>query len=92
MRVDCGGPITISVTTGGIGIDYKHRSIQQAAAVRRVDKVLKELIRTKQFASARELRRYLQHDRQNETLHQYTSAQLYVLLVGFLRQEQLLPT
>jgi hypothetical protein len=77
MRVDCGGSITISVTTCGIGIDYKHRPIHQAAPVRRVDEGLKELIRTKQFASARELRRYLQHDRQNETLHQYTSAQLY---------------
>jgi hypothetical protein len=77
MRADCGSSITIAVTTGGIGIDYKHRPIHQAAPVRRVDEGLKELIRTKQFASARELCRYLQHDRQNETLHQYTSAQLY---------------
>jgi hypothetical protein len=77
MRVDCGGSIAISVTTDGIGINYKHRPIHQRAAVRRVDEALKDIIRTKQFASARELRRYLQHDLRNETLHQYTAGQLY---------------
>jgi hypothetical protein len=77
IRVDCGGSVGISVTTDGIGINYKHRPIHQRAAVRRVGEELKDLIRTKQFASARALRRYLQHDRLDETLHQYTSAQLY---------------
>jgi hypothetical protein len=77
IRVDCGGSITISVTTDGIGINYKHRPIHQRAAVRRVHEALKDIIRTKQFASARELRRYLQHGLRDQTLHQYTSAQLY---------------
>ncbi|KAA8892729.1 hypothetical protein FN846DRAFT_1009743 [Sphaerosporella brunnea] len=62
MRVDCGGSIAISVTTDGIGINYKHRPIHQRAAVRRIDEELKDIIRTKQFASARELRRYLPAD------------------------------
>jgi hypothetical protein len=77
IRVDCGGSIAISVTTGGISIDYKHRPIHQKAAVQRVDEDLKQIIRTKQFASARELRRYLQHDLRDQALRQYTSAQLY---------------
>jgi hypothetical protein len=77
IRVDCGGSISIAVTTDGIGIDYKHRPIHQKAAVQRADEKLKEIIQSKQFASARELRRYLQHDLQDQTLRQYTSAQLY---------------
>jgi hypothetical protein len=56
IRVDCGGSVAISVTTNGIGINYNHRPIHQRAAVRRVGEELKDLIRTKQFASARELR------------------------------------
>jgi hypothetical protein len=77
MPVDCSGAIDISVTTDGIGINYKHIPIHQRAAVWRVDEELKDIIQTKQFASARELCRYLQHDLRDETLHQYTSAQLY---------------
>ncbi|KAA8894024.1 hypothetical protein FN846DRAFT_1002154 [Sphaerosporella brunnea] len=77
MRVNYGGSIAISVTTDGIGINYKHRPIHQRAAVWRVDKGLKDIIRTKQFASAHELRRCLQHNLRNDTLYQYTVAQLY---------------
>jgi hypothetical protein len=55
----------MTVTTDSIGIDYKHRPSHQKAAVQRAYESLKEIIWSKQFASALELRRYLQHDLQD---------------------------
>jgi hypothetical protein len=60
-RVDCGGSVSILVTTRSVTIDYKHGPIHKKAPCRAVDERLKEIIRDNNFASARELRQYLQH-------------------------------
>jgi hypothetical protein len=85
FRVDCRGMVSIVVTTEAVTVDYKHRPIHKKAPNRRVDNQLKDIIRNNNFASARELRRYIQHDLRDPMLRNYTSAQLYYWWARFNR-------
>jgi Tfp pilus assembly protein PilV len=52
LRVDCGGTVSIVVTTEAVTVDYKHRPLHEKAPNRRVDNQLKDIIRDNNFPPA----------------------------------------